>query len=90
MERGILLETLANQLPAGAIRFSSKLAKIDKSESGETLLKLTDGTQLYAKVAYITSHSFLFYKTIRWAFSTDQKRKFFCRLLLAVMGSVPQ
>lgn len=90
MERGILLETLANQLPADAIRFSSKLAKIDETESGETLLKLTDGTQLYAKVANITLHSYLFYKTIPCAFSTDQKRRYFCRLLLAVMGSVPQ
>ncbi|WOG81291.1 hypothetical protein DCAR_0100437 [Daucus carota subsp. sativus] len=50
VERGILLETLANQLPPDAIRFSSKLAKIDKGGSGETLLKLTDGTQLSAKI----------------------------------------
>lgn len=50
MERGILLETLANQLPAGAVRFSSKLAKIQKIENGETLLELVDGTQLSAKV----------------------------------------
>lgn len=50
MERGILLETLANQLPAGAVRFSSKLAKIQKTENGETLLELVDGTQLSAKV----------------------------------------
>lgn len=50
VERGILLETLANQLPPDTIHFSSKLAKIDKSESGETLLKLTDGTQLSAKI----------------------------------------
>lgn len=56
MERGILLETLANQLPPDAIRFSSKLAKIDKGGSGETLLKLTDGTQLSAKVANLSSN----------------------------------
>lgn len=55
MERGILLETLANQLPPNAIRFSSKLAKIERSKSGETLLKLTDGTQLSAKVANLSS-----------------------------------
>lgn len=50
MERRILLETLANQLPQGAVRFSSKLAKIERSEGGETLLELVDGTQLLAKV----------------------------------------
>ncbi|XP_021813592.1 uncharacterized protein LOC110756459 isoform X2 [Prunus avium] len=50
VERGILLETLANQLPAGAVRFSSKLAKIQKIENGETLLELVDGTQLSAKI----------------------------------------
>lgn len=55
VERGILLETLANQLPPDTIRFSAKLAKIDKTESGETLLKLTDGTRLSAKVANLSS-----------------------------------
>ncbi|BFG31291.1 hypothetical protein CerSpe_175650 [Prunus speciosa] len=50
VERGILLETLANQLPAGAVHFSSKLAKIQKTENGETLLELVDGTQLSAKI----------------------------------------
>lgn len=50
MERRILLETLANQLPSEAVRFSSGLAKIVKSENGETLLELVDGTQLLAKV----------------------------------------
>lgn len=50
MERRILLETLANQLPQEAVRFSSKLAKIERSEDGETLLELVDGTQLLAKV----------------------------------------
>lgn len=50
VERGILLETLANQLPAGAVRFSSKLEKIQKTENGETLLELVDGTQLSAKI----------------------------------------
>lgn len=50
VERRILLETLANQLPQGAVRFSSKLAKIERSEGGETLLELVDGTQLLAKI----------------------------------------
>lgn len=50
VERGILLETLANQLPSDAIRFSSKLRQIEKTESGETLLQLMDGTQLSAKI----------------------------------------
>lgn len=51
VERGILLETLANQLPSDAIRFSSKLRQIEKTEGDETLLQLMDGTQLSAKVA---------------------------------------
>lgn len=59
MERGILLETLANQLPDGAVRFSSKLAKIQKTENGETLLELVDGTQLSAKVTLNLLSDFL-------------------------------
>ncbi|PRQ18345.1 putative FAD-binding domain, FAD/NAD(P)-binding domain-containing protein [Rosa chinensis] len=50
VERRILLETLANQLPQGAVRFSSKLAKIEKSEDGDTSLQLVDDTQLSAKI----------------------------------------
>lgn len=50
VERRILLETLANQLPPDAISFSSKLAKIERSESGETLLELMNGTRLSAKI----------------------------------------
>ncbi|XP_010258756.1 PREDICTED: uncharacterized protein LOC104598413 isoform X2 [Nelumbo nucifera] len=50
VERRILLETLANQLPSDAIRFSSKVAKIEKNENGETSLQLLDGTQILAKV----------------------------------------
>ncbi|CAL5440404.1 unnamed protein product [Camellia sinensis] len=46
----IFLETLANQLPPDAISFSSKLAKIERSESGETLLELMNGTKLSAKI----------------------------------------
>ncbi|KAH1115713.1 hypothetical protein J1N35_009091 [Gossypium stocksii] len=50
VERRILLETLANELPPETVRFSSKLAKIQSSENGETLLQLTDGTTLLAKI----------------------------------------
>uniref|UniRef100_A0A7N0V252 FAD-binding domain-containing protein n=1 Tax=Kalanchoe fedtschenkoi TaxID=63787 RepID=A0A7N0V252_KALFE len=50
VERRVLLETLASKLPADAIRFSSKLAKIEKDEQGETLLDLEDGAQLTAKI----------------------------------------
>ncbi|KAE8690206.1 FAD/NAD(P)-binding oxidoreductase family protein isoform 2 [Hibiscus syriacus] len=50
VERRILLEMLANELPPETVRFSSKLANINSSENGETLLKLTDGTRLLAKI----------------------------------------
>ncbi|KAI3845052.1 hypothetical protein MKX03_021540 [Papaver bracteatum] len=50
VERGILLETLANQLPPNSIRFSSKLANIETAGTSETLLELVDGTQLQAKI----------------------------------------
>ncbi|XP_022737973.1 monooxygenase 2 [Durio zibethinus] len=50
VERRILLETLANQLPPEAIQFCSKLEKIESSENGETLLELADGTRLLAKI----------------------------------------
>lgn len=50
MERRTLLETLANQLPTDSIHFSSKLAKIERIETGETLLELEDGTRLSGKV----------------------------------------
>ncbi|KAK5847268.1 hypothetical protein PVK06_003573 [Gossypium arboreum] len=48
VERRILLETLANELPPETVRFSSKLAKIQSSENDEALLQLTDGTTLLA------------------------------------------
>lgn len=50
VERRILLETLANQLPQDAVQFSSKLANIERSENGEILLELVNGTRLCAKV----------------------------------------
>ncbi|XVE57582.1 hypothetical protein DITRI_Ditri04bG0101600 [Diplodiscus trichospermus] len=50
VERRILLETLANQLPPETVQFSSKLSKIESSENGETFLELTNGTRLLAKI----------------------------------------
>lgn len=50
VERRILLETLANQLPSDSISFSSRLANIQREENGETLLQLQDGSELSAKV----------------------------------------
>ncbi|KAM7491169.1 hypothetical protein LguiA_034090 [Lonicera macranthoides] len=50
VERRILLETLAKQLPQNSIKFSSKLSKIERMEGGETLLELVDGTKLSAKI----------------------------------------
>ncbi|XP_018825188.1 monooxygenase 2 isoform X1 [Juglans regia] len=50
VERRILLETLANQLPPGAVHFSSKLAKIERTENGEIMLELVDGTRLFTKI----------------------------------------
>ncbi|KAK0588140.1 hypothetical protein LWI29_034883 [Acer saccharum] len=49
VERRILLETLANQLPPESVHFSSKLANIETTEDGETILELTNGTRLHAK-----------------------------------------
>ncbi|KAI8560564.1 hypothetical protein RHMOL_Rhmol04G0267400 [Rhododendron molle] len=50
VERRILLETLADQLPSDSISFGSKLRKIERSESGGTLLELTDGSSISAKI----------------------------------------
>ncbi|CAI9775583.1 unnamed protein product [Fraxinus pennsylvanica] len=50
IERRVLLEALANQLPSDAISFSSKLSYIERSDKGETLLKLKDDTQMSAKI----------------------------------------
>ncbi|KAI8560570.1 hypothetical protein RHMOL_Rhmol04G0267800 [Rhododendron molle] len=50
VERRILLETLANQLPPDSISFGSKLGKIERSESGGTLLELADGSSISAKI----------------------------------------
>ncbi|XP_038680315.1 monooxygenase 2-like isoform X2 [Tripterygium wilfordii] len=50
VERRILLETLANELPPGAVQFSSKLEKIGRSENGDALLDFEDGRQLLATI----------------------------------------
>ncbi|XP_077235102.1 FAD/NAD(P)-binding oxidoreductase family protein [Tasmannia lanceolata] len=50
VERRLLLETLANQLPVNTIHFSSRLASIRRTETGESLLALEDGTRLRAKI----------------------------------------
>ncbi|XP_059299188.1 monooxygenase 2 [Lycium ferocissimum] len=50
VERRVLLETLASKLPPDAISFSSKLANIERSENGETLLELEDGIRISAKI----------------------------------------
>lgn len=50
VERRVLLETLASKLPPDAISFSSKLANIERSENGETLLELEDGIRLSTKI----------------------------------------
>ncbi|XP_014521122.1 monooxygenase 2 [Vigna radiata var. radiata] len=49
VERKVLLETLASQLPRDTIKFSSQLAKIEATSNGDTLLELVDGSKLLAK-----------------------------------------
>ena len=55
VERRILLETLANQLPSDSVSFSSRLVNIQREENGETKLQLQDGSELSAKVAWLAS-----------------------------------
>ncbi|GER34766.1 FAD/NAD(P)-binding oxidoreductase family protein [Striga asiatica] len=50
VERRILLETLASQLPPNAISFSSNLKNIETSENGETILRLEDESQISSKI----------------------------------------
>lgn len=69
VERRILLETLANELPENSVRFSSKLSSIERSKDGETLLELSDGTRLSAKVAFI----FLTYSIFLANFEVDKQ-----------------
>ena len=54
VERRVLLEILASQLPPETIRFSSKLESIQSNANGDTLLQLGDGTQFLAKVLFLS------------------------------------
>ncbi|KAJ7952572.1 FAD-dependent urate hydroxylase [Quillaja saponaria] len=56
VERRVLLETFAGQLPPNAVQFSSKLAKIETSTDSETLLELVDGTRTLAKAVMGFDH----------------------------------
>lgn len=49
MNRRVLLETLANELPIGTIRYSSKVVHI-QSEDHAKSIHLSDGTVLETKV----------------------------------------
>ncbi|KAF7810054.1 monooxygenase 2 isoform X1 [Senna tora] len=50
VERRVLLETLASKLPKDTLRFSSKLASIEPTPNGDSLLHLMDGSNLLAKI----------------------------------------
>ncbi|RID67049.1 hypothetical protein BRARA_D02154 [Brassica rapa] len=50
VERRVLLETLASQLPPETIKFSSKLKTIQSNANGDTQLELEDGSELLAKI----------------------------------------
>ncbi|CAI8589111.1 unnamed protein product [Vicia faba] len=50
VERRVLLETLASQLPHDTIQYSSRLVKIEASSNGDTLLEFIDGSKLLAQI----------------------------------------
>jgi len=52
MERKVLLEAIAGQVPQGTIRLNSRVTNIKKSETSQnvTNLKLEDGSTYSAKV----------------------------------------
>lgn len=58
VKRNLLLEALANDLPNGTIRFSSKVVSIDESGLFK-LVHLADGTVLKAKVGRLISPFFV-------------------------------
>ena len=64
VNRKLLLEALANELPSGTIRFSSKVVSIEES-SFYKLVHLGDGTIIKTKVkspeVLLLSILFLFY-----------------------------
>ncbi|RHN53791.1 putative FAD-binding domain, FAD/NAD(P)-binding domain-containing protein [Medicago truncatula] len=50
VERRVLLETLAGQLPTDTIQYSSRLVKIEPSPNGDTFLEFLDGSKILAKI----------------------------------------
>jgi 2-polyprenyl-6-methoxyphenol hydroxylase-like FAD-dependent oxidoreductase len=51
VHRNVLLQALEEELPAGTIRYSSKIVSIDQDEHGSAkILHLADGTTIRAKV----------------------------------------
>lgn len=52
VERRVLLETLAGELPRDTIQYSSKMARVESSPNGDTLLELADGSKLLAQVSH--------------------------------------
>jgi hypothetical protein len=52
VERRVLLETLAAELPPDTIQYSSRLVKIETSSNGDTLLEFTNGSKLLAQVSH--------------------------------------
>ncbi|GJN30335.1 hypothetical protein PR202_gb18630 [Eleusine coracana subsp. coracana] len=50
VRRDLLLQTLAEELPAGTIRYSSKIVSIEEDGSSVKVLQLADGSVLRAKV----------------------------------------
>lgn len=59
VHRKILLEALAEELPADSIRFSSKFTAIEQQELGGTsivVLYLEDGTTIKSKVCVLQNH----------------------------------
>jgi L-2-hydroxyglutarate oxidase LhgO len=52
MERKVLLEAIAEQVPQGTIRLNSRVTNIKKSETSPnvTNLELEDGSTYFAKV----------------------------------------
>ncbi|TKY70786.1 Zeaxanthin epoxidase [Spatholobus suberectus] len=49
VERRVLLETLASQLPRDSTQYSSQLQSVEASPNGDTLLELVNGSKLLAK-----------------------------------------
>jgi len=56
VDRKVLLEVIAGELPEGTIRFNSQVTGIKKSETrtGFTKVELQDGSTYTAKVIYLS------------------------------------